>query len=182
MDERDGDLPSARTDEPVDPDDSSGAHVLRGGADPGRLADAFEATPLHRLLGIAFRRVDDELVVCEMPAREQAFNSSGNLHGGALATLIDVCGGTAAALNSSFEPGRNTIVTADMHVRYLGRARGEMVRAEAQVMRAGRQLVVVECRVLDDGDGRMIAFADFSSMVVPLREPMRGGDRDAPDL
>lgn len=182
-DDRPSDLPSARTSEPPDPDDASGSHVIRPGT-PGfesKLREAFEATPLHRLLGISFLQIDPEMVVCEMPVREQAFNSAGNLHGGALATLIDVCGGTAAARNSGFEPGKNTIVTADMHVRYLGRAQGDFVRAEGRVLRAGRQLVIVECRVIDD-TGRMIAFADFSSMIVPLREPLHGGDRDAPDL
>ncbi|HYF47071.1 MAG TPA: hotdog domain-containing protein, partial [Acidimicrobiales bacterium] len=51
---------------------------------------------------------------------------------------------------------------------------GDEVRAEAQVLRAGRQLVVVECRVLDTQD-RVIAAADFSGMVVPLREPLIHG-------
>ena len=119
-----------------------------------------------------------------MPVREEAFNASGNLHGGAIATLIDVAAGSAAAQNSAFVPGQNTIVTADLHVRYLGRPRGDLVRAEAKVMRAGRQLVVVEVRVLDPGD-RVIAFADFSSMVVPLREPLfpeSRADTRNPDL
>ena len=83
---------------------------------------------------------------------EAAFNQTGNLHGGAIATLIDVACGSTAARASSFQPGSNTLVTADLHVRYLGRPKGDVVRAEAQVMRAGRQLVVVECRVVDPGE------------------------------
>jgi uncharacterized protein (TIGR00369 family) len=129
-------------------------------------------------------RIDPELVVFEMPVADGAFNASGNLHGGAIATLIDVSAGTAAAVNSGFEPGKNTIVTADMHVRYLGRPHGDVVRAESRVLRAGRQLVVVECQVLDPED-RLIASADFSSMVVPLREPLRpssNADVRNPDL
>lgn len=162
------------------------SHVVRPGDGPledfsDKLREAFSETPLHKLLDLDFVQIDPEKVIVEMPVAASALNSGGNLHGGAIATLIDVAGGTAAAQNSSFEPGKNTIVTADMHVRYLGRARGPKVRAEARVLRAGRQLVVVECRVLDD-DGRMIASADFSSMVVPLREPLRGGDRESPDL
>lgn len=126
--------------------------------------------PLHRLLQIQVRTVDDEVVV-EMPVAPGALNSTGNLHGGAIATLIDVCAGAAAARNSSFAPGENTIVTADLHVRYLGRPKTDLVRARARVLRAGRQLVVVECRV-EDSDGNLIAVCDFSSMVVPLRQPL----------
>ncbi|MGH8984574.1 MAG: PaaI family thioesterase [Acidimicrobiia bacterium] len=118
------------------------------------------------------------------PERQEAFNQSGNLHGGAIATLIDVACGSMAARSSSFEPGRNTIVTADLHVRYLGRPKGDVVRAEARLLRAGRQLVVVECQVLDTLDN-VIAAADFSAMVVPLRDPLRASgraDNRAPDL
>ena len=147
------------------------------------LAQAFGETPLHKLLGIKVTQVGD-VVVAEMPVRDEAFNSSGNLHGGAIATLVDVSAGTAAAVGSAFEPGKNTIVTADLHVRYLGRPKTDVVRAESRVLRAGRQLVVVECRVLD-GEDRVIAAADFSSMVVPLRQPLRvtaRADLRDPDL
>ena len=145
---------------------------------------AFDQTPLHALLGLRFVSYDRGEVVVEMPVREQAFNSSGNLHGGAIATLVDVTAGTAAALGSSFVPGENSIVTADLHVRYLGRPRTDAVRAYASVLRAGRSLVVVECRVRD-GEERVIAAADFSAMVVPLREPLRPtgtAERSGPDL
>lgn len=144
----------------------------------------FEQTQLHQLLQIESVHVAPDLVVFRMPVAPGAFNSSGNLHGGAIATLVDVSAGTAAALGSGFQPGLNTIVTADLHVRYLGRPHGDWVRAESRVLRAGRQLVVVECRVLDDDD-RVIAAADFSSMVVPLRQPLKpstGGDPGQPDL
>lgn len=147
------------------------------------LAEAFRSTPLHALLDISFRRVDADLVVVQMPVAPGALNPTGNLHGGAIATLIDVASGIAAALNSRFTPGENTIVTADLHVRYLGRPNGQTIRAEAHVLRSGRQLVVVECRVLDDED-RVIAVGDFSSMVVPLRQPLpaAAGDVGQPDI
>jgi uncharacterized protein (TIGR00369 family) len=148
------------------------------------LERTFLVTPLHKLLGLRFLPANDGSVVVEMPVREEAFNQTGNLHGGAIATLIDVACGSTAARSSSFEPGKNTLVTADLHVRYLGRPKGDVVRAEARVMRAGRQLVVVECRVVDPL-GSVIAFADFSAMVVALRPPLRpteGADARAPDL
>ena len=148
------------------------------------LRQSFTLTPLHQLLALRMVPSDGDTVVVEMPVSEEAFNQSGNLHGGAIATLIDVACGSAAARSSSFEPGRNTIVTADLHVRYLGRPKADTVRAEAHLLRSGRQLVVVECRVLDTLDN-VIAAADFSAMVLPLREPLRPSetaDNRAPDL
>ena len=148
---------------------------------------AHAATPLHQLLGLKFvAGPDPAAVIVEMPVAPGAFNGSGNLHGGAIASLVDVASGSAAARAGTFRPGENTLVTADMHVRYLGRPKGTTVRAEARVMRAGRQLIVVECRVADDL-GHIIAFADFAGMIVPLRQPLRpegaaAGDAHVPDL
>jgi acyl-coenzyme A thioesterase PaaI-like protein len=79
---------------------------------------------------------------------------------------------------------KESLVTADLHVRYLGRPKGDVVRAEARVMRAGRQLVVVEIRVLDTLDS-VIAFADFAAMIVARREPLTlevESDPRSPDL
>ncbi|MBI2704552.1 MAG: PaaI family thioesterase [Actinobacteria bacterium] len=167
---------------------------MLSGDDPellDRMYNAFRATPLHALLGIDFVErpsevvavdSDDEVVV-QMPVRPEAYGSGGNLHGGALATLIDVAAASAAARTSGFDPGKTSLVTADLHVRYLGRPKGDMVYAKARVVRAGRQLIVVECRVVDP-DGRVIAVADFSSMIVPLREPLPGATREpgSPEL
>lgn len=148
-----------------------------------QMAAMLAIAPLHHFLGLTLVEVTSRRVVVTMGVTDAALNSTGNLHGGSLSTLIDVAAGSAAAVGSGFQPGRETIVTADLHVRYLGRPRGDVVRAEASVLRAGRQLVVVECRVLD-GD-RVIATADFSSMIVPLRQPLRqtATPRDSdPDL
>ena len=141
--------------------------------------DRFHQTPIHALLGLEFAERTDDVVVVTMPVRPEAFGSTGNLHGGAIATLVDVASASAAARNSPFQPGRNTLVTADLHIRYLGRPVGDHVRAEARLLRAGRQLVVVECRVLDTED-RVIAAADFAGMVVPLREPLVPGSEADP--
>lgn len=144
----------------------------------------FRATPLHHLLGLEFVVREPSRVVVTMPVRPEAFGSTGNLHGGAIATLVDVASASAASRSSSFVPGQNTLVTADLHIRYLGRPKGDLVRADAQVVRAGRQLVVVECKVLDPADN-VIAVGDFAGMVVPLRAPLLPGataDPGAPEL
>ncbi len=100
------------------------------------LRAAHSTTPLHQLLGLQFVNGDDPTVVTvEMPVAPGAFNGSGNLHGGAIATIVDVASGSAAARAGTFRPGENTLVTADLHVRYLGRPKGTVVRAEARVMR-----------------------------------------------
>jgi uncharacterized protein (TIGR00369 family) len=146
---------------------------------------SFALMPLHRLLGITLSEPDESgVVVATMPVRPEAFNMSGNLHGGAIATLIDVAGGSCAARSAGFDPVTQSLVTADLHVRYLGRPKGDPVRAVARTLRAGRMLIVVEIHVLDPSDN-VIAAGDFSAMVVARRLPLEGArtsDPTAPDL
>jgi uncharacterized protein (TIGR00369 family) len=119
-----------------------------------------------------------------MPVAPNALGFTAALHGGAIATLVDLACALAAARFSGFDPMRESLVTADMHVRYLGRPRADEVVARAQVVKAGSQLIVVECKVVggtaDDGSDHVIAMADFSMMIVPLRTPIDPGVESEP--
>jgi uncharacterized protein (TIGR00369 family) len=129
--------------------------------------------PLHELLAIEYDTPPEgsRTATVSMPVRPEALGFTANLHGGAIATLVDVACAMAAARASGFDPMKQSLVTADMHLRYLGRARTDTVHAHAEVVKIGRMLIVVSCRVVDDDD-HLIAVADFSSMIVPLRGPL----------
>lgn len=129
--------------------------------------------PLHELLGFEFTAPPEGSTVAEvhMPVRPQAFGFTSNLHGGAIATLVDLACALAAARASGFDPETESLVTADMHVRYLGRPGTDRVTARAEIVRMGSQLIVIDCRITDGVD-HVIAVADFSMMRVPLRRPL----------
>ncbi len=74
-------------------------------------------------------------------------------------------------LPRGYDHTTTALVTADLHVRYLGAARGDRVRVEAKVVKAGRQLVVVQGEVID-GEERVVAVCDFAASLVPLRAPL----------
>ncbi len=156
-----------------------------GSHDPAEATERLQTTELHRFLGLRATRIDTEVAILEMPVAPDAMGGTGNLHGGAIATLIDVTSAMAAARQVPFDYETHSLVTADLHVRYLGRPKGDTVRAEARVVRAGRQLIVVETRVLDQED-RIIATGDFSSMLVPRRAPLlpetTASDPEGPEL
>jgi uncharacterized protein (TIGR00369 family) len=151
------------------------------------MVERFRTTPIHALLGLEILPVDPErpdATVVTMPVAAGAIGSTGNVHGGAIATAVDVACASAAARSSAHVPTENSLVTADMHVRYLSRIRGSVVRVEAQVVRAGRTLIVVEGRVVDDV-GTLVAVADFSAMIVPFRAPLKPElqtDATAPEM
>jgi len=137
--------------------------------------------PLHDLLGFEWLRPEKGSRYAEvsMPVRPEAFGFTANLHGGAIATLVDLACALAAARATDFDPEVESLVTADMHVRYLGRPSTDMVFGRAEVVRIGSQLIVIECKVVD-GDDHLIATADFSMMRVPLRRPLAAGISSEP--
>ena len=96
------------------PDDDTSDHPY-GGFSPDiieKLRYAHSSTPLHQVLGLQFvPSADPAVVTVEMPVAPGAFNGSGNLHGGSIATLVDVASGSAAARAGTFRPGENTLVT-----------------------------------------------------------------------
>ncbi|MCP4434741.1 MAG: PaaI family thioesterase [Actinomycetia bacterium] len=140
--------------------------------------EIIDPIPLHEMLGLEFERPEfgERTADVSMPVRREAFGFTGNLHGGAIATLVDLSCALAAAQFSGFDPMKESLVTADMHVRYLGRPKAEKVVARSEVVKIGSQLIVVECKVIggtnDDGEDHVIAVADFSMMKVPVRRPL----------
>ena len=129
--------------------------------------------PLHELLGLEFVDLPEDAGYSEirMPVRAEAFGFTGNLHGGAIATLVDLACAVAAVKATSFDVTKESMVTSDMHLRYVGRPRTANVLARAEVVRVGRQLIVIDCQVIDD-DGHLVAVGDLSMMRVTLRDPL----------
>lgn len=143
-------------------------------SDPTSAAVA-DHIPLHGVLALEYGppTPGEGHAEVRMPVRPEALGFTGNLHGGAIATMVDVACALAVVGVHGFDAERESLVTSDMHVRYLGRPRTDAVIAKADVVRDGRQLIVVECRVVDEED-HIVAFADFSMMVVPRRTPLEG--------
>jgi uncharacterized protein (TIGR00369 family) len=136
------------------------------------MREAFEEVPLHQLVGLRLVAAGDAgPAVMEIPLTANALGRTGQLHGAAVALLCDVTCAAAASSASTYDHTTHALVTADLHVRYLGPARGDVVRAVASVVKAGRTLIVVQAEVTD-GEGRAVAVADFSAMLVPLRTPL----------
>jgi uncharacterized protein (TIGR00369 family) len=127
---------------------------------------ALAAVPTHALIGLeVIATGEDGPAIMEIPLSANALGATGRLHGGVIALLCDVTLAVAASSGSTYDHETQALVTADLHVRYLGTARGDRVRAEANVVKAGRALVVAEGRVTDS-EGNLLAVADLSATIV----------------
>jgi uncharacterized protein (TIGR00369 family) len=93
----------------------------------------------------------------------------GFIHGGVVATLADTSAGYAAF---SLMPAQAQVLTTEFKINLLNPARGERLRASAQVLKAGRTLTVCESSVfaLDQGGETLCARALVSLIaLMPAR-------------
>jgi uncharacterized protein (TIGR00369 family) len=79
----------------------------------------------------------------------------GVVHGGILAALADT---TAAIAAYTTVPKGIEIATVELKINYLEPVPGGRIKADARVLRAGRNFVVAECEILNE-DGSLAAKA-----------------------
>ncbi|TLX63293.1 thioesterase family protein [Stutzerimonas nosocomialis] len=126
-------------------------------SDEERLAvrNLFERIPFNRNLGIELDEVSSERVVMHLPMKPELIGNfvQGILHGGVIASLLDVVGG-AMALVGAFEKHRHLsteerlaslsrLGTIDLRIDYLRPGRGERFSASAALLRSGNKVAVV---------------------------------------
>lgn len=129
--------------------------------------------PLHKHLNFSYEPPESGVGYAEvtMPVEPDSMGVNENLHGGAIATMVDLACALAATGATNFDFESESLVTVDMHVRYVGRPRTGTVVAKAQVVRLGSKMIVIECKV-EDTDGHLVSSADLGMMRVPLRRPL----------
>lgn len=108
------------------------------------------------LVGLRASEEDDGTARVLLTAGPEHLNPAGTVHGGAIATLIDVVMGRAVA--SLFE-GDERPVTIEMKVNYLEAGDEGDLLAEARVSRQGRRFTVVHADVTQVATGETVAEA-----------------------
>ena len=99
----------------------------------------------------------DGTSVVAVEAGEDHLNPNGSVHGGVLATMIDVAMGTAVATTGGQSP-----VTVSLAVTYLEPAQAGRLEARARVRKRGRRLMVVEAEVVQGEDVVVDALGTFA--------------------
>ena len=100
--------------------------------------------------------IDEEHAVLEIPITPAIARVGGIVCGQALATLAD----TTMVFACAGKLGAFTLVaTTNLETRFLSAAKGETIRCEARIIRAGRALIFAEARLTALPDGRDVAAA-----------------------
>jgi acyl-coenzyme A thioesterase 13 len=107
------------------------------------------------LTGMELLEVSGGKARVRLPVGEGVQNANGMLHGGAVATLVDVVG-TLAIMSGDRDhrPG----VSTDLNVSWFSPAPGGVnVLVEASVLKSGRTLAFVQVDLRRENDGVLVA-------------------------
>jgi uncharacterized protein (TIGR00369 family) len=107
-------------------------------------------------VGLVERAVGDGRAEIALEAGDGHLNPIGVVHGGAIATLVDVAMGRAVASTIDDD---ELPVTVEMKVNFLEPGRPGLLVAAARVRRRGRRFTVVQAEVTQDEDGETVAEA-----------------------
>jgi uncharacterized protein (TIGR00369 family) len=146
----------------------SGLQVLHA-----QLAGELPTSPIHHLIGLTLTAAEQGKAWFELPASEWlCAPARGRVQGGAVALLGEAA--LSAAIQTTLPPG-SALAPIDLKVNYLRplKADGRYAAASGVVVHAGRRLAVASAVVLD-ADGRQIAVATGSAMLLPGRPASLG--------
>jgi uncharacterized protein (TIGR00369 family) len=95
-------------------------------------------------------------------------NPNGQIHGGVIASLIDMSITQAMLMTDTYQQVRETrgvMTTVDLRVKYLRALADGIATVESEIIHPGRR-VVHATSVVTDQDGRKLALGDSTLMIV----------------
>ena len=98
------------------------------------------------MFGFVLDAVSPGRAVLRLDAKARHKQLNDVVHGGVLAALADT---TAAIAAYTTVPKGVALATIELKINYLEGVPGGRIRAEARVLRAGRNFVVTECEIFD---------------------------------
>lgn len=111
------------------------------------------------VLGVRDRAVEDGTARLRLDASEEHLNEAGTVHGGVLATLVDMAMGQAVRSSTG---ERDVPATSHLTVTYLRPGKPGTLEVTARVRKQGDNLTVCEADVEQDGRPLAHALATFA--------------------
>ena len=121
-----------------------------------------EGPPIGRLLDMRMTEIDEGRAVFVLDAGPQHTSPLGTVHGGILCDVADAAMGCAHA---SLLADGETFATVELKINFLKPVWEGRLTAVGTVVKAGRTIGLVECRVTDASDA-LVAFATATCMTL----------------
>lgn len=127
--------------------------------------DELPPPPICRLFGWRIVEVDEGTATWSVPASEWFCTGFGTFYGGMIAMLLDV--GIVTATTTTLPPG-TSFGSLDLKVNFLRPITpdGRDIRGQARVVHRGRTMAVTTAE-LEDADGKRVAMATSSALILP---------------
>ena len=124
--------------------------------------------PMSRAMALRGERIGNDRAQVRMGFQAEQSNSRGDVHGGAIASLLDC---TLAGAARAHDPAAYGVVTIDLTLHFVSAASGDLI-ATAHCERRGRSISFVRGEVRAE-DGTLVALATGTFKLV-ARQPARG--------
>ncbi len=92
----------------------------------------------------------------EMPVRPEHRNTVGYLHGGVIASLLDIAGAVAGSFGIT---DKFVSVTINLNCNYMAPHQGKSVIAEGELVRTTKSLFFAQAKIFDPEHNRLCATA-----------------------
>jgi len=118
--------------------------------------ESFARQGMMRSFGARLAEIAAGRVAIELPYGEAVGQQQGLFHGGAIGAIGDIAGGYAAL---SLMPAGSEVVTVEYKINFIRPAKGGLLRAEGQVLRAGKSMTVarIDVSLVDGGSSTAVA-------------------------
>ncbi|MEA2204842.1 MAG: hypothetical protein QOE77_1618 [Blastocatellia bacterium] len=138
-----------------------------------RVRESFARQQIMHTLGAALTLVAPGIVEIELPYRAELTQQHGFIHAGVVATVLDSACGYAAF---SLMPADAAVLSIEFKVNLLAPARGDRLRARAEVKRAGRTVTVctADAYAIEGEQSKVVATMLATMMCIRGREELAG--------
>ncbi|MBN1346843.1 MAG: PaaI family thioesterase [Phycisphaerae bacterium] len=134
-----------------------------------KIGELFHRAAFVRDVGIELADVGPGWCETTLALRPKHFQQDNVVHAGVEATIADH---TAGAAGNSLVGADKYVLTAEFKINFLRPARGERLSCRAEVLKAGRTLIVVESEVFShEGDAaKLVAKAVVTLAVLQTNQ------------
>lgn len=143
---------------------------------PWKMDDILSESPFLTDLGLRLLHLGEDGVHLEMEQTHRHMNAEGRVHGGVLASLLDVACGFPVRVITNHQDLVRT-VTLTLSIDYLSSPRGPLIKARGRIVGGGKKIVFSRGEVLD-AEGNVIAIGSGSFKRLSTLKPKKLEDNE----
>ena len=118
-----------------------------------RAIGTLKDVPFLTHLGVKVLEMEAGRSLLELDPKPEHYNSWQSVHGGVIATLLDVC---MAVSGRSYDPANLSGITVDMSIQYISPGKGKQL-ARGRVVARSATIWRCEGEVVNASDGALVA-------------------------